>query len=206
MSDVSAKVIGVQRHRMASDGKGVTTLVGFYGCPLRCKYCLNPQCFSKDYFFPERFVDELVAEVHIDNLYFLATDGGITFGGGEPLLQSGFICEFRNACPKEWNICVETCLNVPLKNVKAVSDFISEWYIDIKDMNPEIYQSYTGKDNKLVIENLRWLSSFRGMCEKVVIRLPLIKDFNTDSDRDHSECMLREMGFSRFDRFDYKTT
>lgn len=204
MNDLSATVIGVNRHRMASDGKGVTTLVGFYGCPLRCRYCLNPQCFSKEERFPERFVDELIKEVSIDNLYFLATDGGVTFGGGEPLLQSDFICEFREKCPKEWNICVETCLNVPQKNVEAVAEFISEWYVDVKVMNSEIYKSYTGKDNNRVIENLRWIASQKDMAKKVIIRLPLIKDFNRDEDRDNSEKELRGMGFTRFDRFTYQ--
>ena len=41
-------IIGISRHRIQSDGSGIRTLVGFHGCPLRCKYCLNSQCFSKD--------------------------------------------------------------------------------------------------------------------------------------------------------------
>ena len=43
------KAIGISRLRMGSDGEGVTTLVAAYGCPLRCKYCLNPMCFQPDY-------------------------------------------------------------------------------------------------------------------------------------------------------------
>ena len=42
MSELTAPLIGINRHRLATDGKGVTTLVAFSGCPLRCKYCLNP--------------------------------------------------------------------------------------------------------------------------------------------------------------------
>lgn len=41
-------IIGINRYRIQSDGRGIRTLIGFHGCPLRCKYCLNPQCFSKD--------------------------------------------------------------------------------------------------------------------------------------------------------------
>lgn len=206
MSPSSAKVFGVNRHRMAIDGKGVTTLVGFLGCPLRCKYCINSQCYSPGNRFPDYTVDKLIDEISIDNLYFLATGGGVTFGGGEPLLQSGFIREFRDKCPEGWNICIETSLNVPQKNVEDVAEFISEWIIDIKDINPEIYERYTGKDNSQVISNLRWIASHHDIRERVTIRLPQIHDFNTPEDIIHSESLLRQMGFTKFDKFKYKFT
>ena len=78
--------IGVSRHRIGVDGIGVTTLAAFHGCPLRCRYCLNPACLgSADRLY--RYTPEsLFEKVRIDNLYFLATGGGICFGGGEPLL------------------------------------------------------------------------------------------------------------------------
>ena len=45
-------ILGVNRHRLLIDGEGVTTLVAFHGCPLHCKYCLNPQSLSDDFDFP----------------------------------------------------------------------------------------------------------------------------------------------------------
>ena len=45
---ISAKIIGVSRHRLTTDGEGVTTLVAFNGCPLRCKYCLNKHCWDPE--------------------------------------------------------------------------------------------------------------------------------------------------------------
>ena len=45
-AELSAPLIGTDRHRLSTDGRGVTTLVAFHGCPLRCRYCLNPQCFD----------------------------------------------------------------------------------------------------------------------------------------------------------------
>ena len=113
-------MIGISRHRLAIDGEGVTTLVAFHGCPLRCKYCLNPHSLSKDTQCIERSVEELIDEVRIDQLYFLATGGGVTFGGGEPLLHSAFIKAFCEQCPKEWRISIESSLNVPRKNVEDV--------------------------------------------------------------------------------------
>ena len=92
-TELTGKLIGIARHRMAVDGEGVTTLVAFHGCPLRCKYCLNPQSITNDTMCMERTVEELIDEVRIDQLYFLATGGGVTFGGGEPLLQLDFVTE-----------------------------------------------------------------------------------------------------------------
>lgn len=85
-----AQIFAVSRHRLVIDGEGVTTLVTFNGCPLRCKYCLNKTSWdaAKGRFYTP---EELYEIVKIDQLYFLATKGGVTFGGGEPLLQVDFI-------------------------------------------------------------------------------------------------------------------
>lgn len=90
-AELSAPLIGTDRHRLSTDGRGVTTLVAFHGCPLRCRYCLNPQCFDTSRTWRTVTPQQLLAEVAIDNLYFQATGGGVTFGGGEPLLRSEFI-------------------------------------------------------------------------------------------------------------------
>ena len=89
---LKAPIIGIDRHRLTTDGEGVTTLVAFHGCPLHCKYCLNPQCLSPDGVLRTITPSELYSEVEIDDLYFVATGGGICFGGGEPLLHSKIHC------------------------------------------------------------------------------------------------------------------
>ena len=80
-------------------------------------------------------------------LYFLATGGGITFGGGEPCLYSDFIKEFKTCCGEEWNITLETSLNVPFANLKNIFPVVNNYIVDIKDINNEIYKKYTGKIN-----------------------------------------------------------
>ena len=203
-SELIGRLIGISRHRLAIDGEGVTTLVAFHGCPLRCKYCLNPQSLSKDTQCIERSVEELIDEVRIDQLYFLATGGGITFGGGEPLLNSAYIKEFCQQCPKEWRISIESSLNVPRKNVEDVLPFVKEWIIDIKDMNPEIYKTYSGISNERVIENLKWIASEHpDLLASISIRLPHIPDYNTDDDRNKSQALLETLGYTNFDRFEY---
>ena len=88
---LKAPIIGIERHRIGRDGDGVTTLVAFHGCPLKCRYCLNPQCHDGNRQWKEITPQQLLETVAIDNLYFLATGGGITFGGGEPAMRSEFI-------------------------------------------------------------------------------------------------------------------
>ncbi len=202
--ELIGRMIGISRHRLAIDGEGVTTLVAFHGCPLCCKYCLNPQSLSKDTLCIERSVEELIDEVRIDQLYFLATGGGITFGGGEPLLNSAYIKEFCQQCPKEWRISIESSLNVPRKNVEDVLPFVKEWIIDIKDMNPEIYKAYSGISNERVIDNLKWIASEHpDLLASISIRLPHIPDYNTDDDRNKSQALLETLGYTNFDRFEY---
>ena len=201
-SEITAPLIAINRHRLTTDGEGVTTLVGFHGCPLHCEYCLNAQCLQADGVWYRLTPGELYSEVEIDDLYFVATGGGICFGGGEPLLRSDFIKAFAEIMNPEWRLTIETSLNVPLENVKAIASLVQMWYVDIKDMNPDIYKAYGCKENKQVISNLQWLAA-NGYADKVIIRLPLIPEYNTDEDRQQSQKELEEMGFTNFDKFNY---
>lgn len=197
-----APFFAVARHRLGTDGTGVTTLVGFRGCPLHCRYCLNPECASEDvhtfYLTPQ----ELYDRVKPDSLYFIATGGGVTFGGGEPLLYPDFIAEFRNICGGEWKICAETSLAVPEENVKKAAGVIDRFFVDCKDMNPEIYKSYTGKSSDTMTENLKMLVSLVSP-DRITARLPLIPGFNSESDVDASEKILLSLGITDIDRFTY---
>jgi len=197
----TASIFGISRHRLTTDGEGVTTLVAFSGCPLRCKYCLNKASWEPDkgrLYTPE----QLFEEVKIDQLYFLATKGGITFGGGEPMLQVEFIKEFRELCGNQWQIVAETCLNVPFKNLQALDPILDGYIVDIKDMNPDIYKAYTSKDNALAISNLQWLLQ-HGDSNRIMVRVPHIPDFNTDEDVERSKKRLETMGVKHIDEFNY---
>lgn len=194
--------IGVVRHRLATDGVGVTTLCAFHGCTLRCAYCLNAQCLTPKGVWKRMTPQELLEEVAIDNIYFLATEGGVTFGGGEPLLRSEFIAEFARIKPKEWKINIETALNVDSVHLRHVLPHTDSFIVDVKDTNPIIYERYTNRDSRRLMENLRILSEEYDV-DNVKIRLPLIPDYNTTEDVDRSETLLRGMGFGLFDKFEY---
>ena len=201
---MKAEIAAISRHRIAVDGDGVNTLVVFMDCPLRCRFCLNPQTLSRDLPYREMTPEELYGETKKDELYFLATGGGVTFGGGEPLLRPDFIRAFRSLCGPGWKLNAETSLNVPQENVMALMPVMDHWFIDIKDMDPEIYRSYTGRDNARVRDNLRLLAD-AGLATRCTLRIPHIPGYNGDADRDRSVKELEAMGFNSFDRFEYRT-
>lgn len=198
-----SRIIGVARHRLSTDGDGVTTLVAFHGCPLRCRYCLNPQSLGDGCRFREYSPQSLYDEVRIDELYFLATNGGVTFGGGEPCLRPDFIREFSGLCGPAWQVNLETSLNAPTANIEGLLPVVNTLIIDIKDMNSDIYRNYTGLSNDLVLDNLRLIAE-SGHQSDCIIRLPLIPNYNTDADREASRKALEALGFTRFDLFTYQ--
>ena len=195
------------RLRMATDGAGVTALVGAYGCPLQCKLCINPQTWQGRTDGKPPFTrvtpEELYDKVKIDSLYYLATGGGVTFGGGEPLLHTDFLTAFRGVIPKEWHIYAESCLHIPEENVRAAARVVDHFFVDIKDMDPTIYKAYTGQENALVKENLTLLLSLVG-AERITVRVPRIPNFNTDADVQASVAELKGMGITSLDVFSYK--
>ena len=204
VNGIQTPVVAISRHRLMTDGDGVTTLVVLHSCPLRCRWCLNPQTWRDGSTFQLMTPMQLFTHVRVDDLFFQATGGGVTFGGGEPALRSIFISQFRKVIPKQWKINIETSLNVPQEHVERLLPVIDEFVIDIKDMNPQIYKEYTGIDNRRVLENLKFIAA-AGVADKCLIRIPLIPGYNTEEDRERSMQQLRQMGFTRFDKFEYKT-
>ena len=80
---------------------------------------------------------------------------------------------------------------------------VDHFFIDIKDMDPSIYKTYTGQDNALVKSNLALLLSLVG-AERITVRVPHIPGFNTDADVEASTAELKAMGVTLFDVFTYK--
>ncbi len=203
-SNITMPVASINRHRMKTDGVGVTSLVASFGCPLTCKFCINKRTWDPDFLpkckkmTPQQLYDYL----KIDDLYFVATGGGVTFGGGESLLHADFIKEFREVCGDKWRITAETSLNIPEKSLRMVLPVIDDYIVDIKDMNPEIYKAYTGRSNERVLANLELL--LKEKCpESIHIRVPKIPEHNSKEDLEHSVRILQEMGFTNIEVFSY---
>ena len=194
-------LITISRLRIGLDGVGVTSLIAGAGCPLRCRWCLNKKLLQEA---PSKPVtaEQMIDMVKIDDLYYRATGGGITFGGGESLLHADFILRFRELCPAEWNISAETSLAVPEKNVRTALKAVNDFIVDCKDLDPVTYRNYTGGDPELMRENLQILLDEAGP-ERVLVRVPLIPEYNTQADQQHSAGLLKQMGFTRLDLFPY---
>ena len=200
-----ATVAAYDRIRIQSDGDGVRTLVCFYGCPLRCKYCINPQTWDGTRAPKLYTVKGLLSEVEIDSLYFQATNGGITFGGGEPLLQADFIESFIRQAPKGWNFWVETSLAAPFENIAKIAPLIAKFVVDIKSLDEEIYEKYTGRSLSLAKENLKSLISLVG-AKKIWVRVPYIPEFTTREQQNQTVAKLKKLGVKHIEKFDYTTS
>jgi len=196
-----AEIMGINRHRMGTDGKGISTLITFYGCPLNCKYCLNPQCKSES--TPCTYIEpnDLVNLLMVDDIYFKSTGGGIVFGGGEPLLNAEYIKEVCDLVPLQWKIRIETSLNVKWDKIELLLPYIDQWIIDIKDSNTEIYKNYTGADNLKVYDNVLRLNHKTGK-ENLLIRIPKIPNYNTEKNIQESVKLYSNLG--NIDIFNYK--
>ena len=199
--EVLFPLLNISRHRMGIDGRGVTTLVAGASCPLHCQWCINRDILKRNEYEPVS-ANDLYERVRGDDLYYRATGGGITFGGGESLLQAAFFAPFRDICGDAWRLCAETSLAVPRQLVELAEKTIDEFIVDCKDMDPEIYHAYTGGDQALMEDNLRFLLEKAGP-ERVVVRVPLIPDFNTEEAQQRSAVRLKELGVTRLDLFSY---
>lgn len=125
------------------DGPGIRTVIFFNGCKLRCKYCHNPEMWTKK--DNNYTVDEVVHKVLRSKPYF-KNNGGVTFSGGEPLLHSDFIIEVSKKLKKEnINICLDTA-GVGNGNYDELLKYIDIVLLDIKHTEKDTYKEITGKE------------------------------------------------------------
>lgn len=203
MTISKADICAIGRHRFDVDGTGIRSLVVFAGCPLRCKYCINPYSWDGSKKAVTYTPEMLLKKVSVDSIYFQATNGGITFGGGEPLLNAQFISDFIQIAPRTWNYTMETSLAVPFENIEGLADRINEFVVDVKSMDEAIYHSYTGGNLTFVKSNLQRLLHLIGS-QRIIVRLPIIPGYADELLQESSAKQLLAMGVTRIDMFTYK--
>lgn len=192
-------LLALARHRLFVDGRGVTTLIAGAGCPLSCAYCINRELLERR---PKPVTPEaLIEKVRIDDLYFRATGGGLTFGGGEALLHMAFYEALRPLC-SNWKLTAETSLNVPRESAVRAASVFDAFIIDIKSLDPDIYLRYTGAEIGETLGNLEYLIEAVG-AQRLTVRVPLIPGFNDESDREKTRETLEKMGVSDIEMFEY---
>lgn len=205
---MTGTIFDIQRFSV-HDGPGIRTTVFMKGCPLRCKWCHNPEGLSRSIqlqYFEEACiqcgrcggsrkledaqrcpsealkicgrqveVDELVKEILKDRVFYGNT-GGVTFSGGECLLQPEFVSAALVAAKAEGLHCsVDTSGFVPWSAFEMTLDVCDLYLYDIKCMDAERHKLFTGVDNRLILENIRRLSRFG---KEIWVRVPVIPGFN----------------------------
>jgi len=158
----------------ALDGEGLRCAVFLVGCPLRCAYCHNPDTWEGA--GKETEAPDLVRKISRYKPYF-GDNGGVTFSGGEPLLQAEFIKECA-ALLKEQHIgyVIDTSGAVKLNDTaREVLKGAQEVILDLKFWDSESYIKYTGRDIKNTLETLEFLEE-NGI--KTRIRTVIVPEIN----------------------------
>lgn len=188
------------------DGPGKRDFILLNNCTLDCKYCINKLYLEKA---KSKLVSpkELISLLEKDYEMFKKYKSGISFGGGESLLQYKQLIEFDKLFPKEFTILIETSINIKPENFKFFLNNVNLnrflFLIDIKDLNNEIYKSYTSLSNEYVIENLNILKEYN-LQEKCQIRVPIIKKYNKLKDRRKTIKYLKSLNFNNIELLKYR--
>ena len=188
------------RHRINTDGNGITSLVALPNCPLSCKYCLNAKALNE--YIPYQYSEqELLDNLLQDACYMIATDGGVCFGGGEPLLQYKSIVEFSKIKPEWMKINVETSLQISKEAIIELIPYIDYWIIDIKTLDSDIYKNYTEGNIDQMLENLNLLA--KEVPHKCKIRVPIIPNYKDNDIANKEAEQIKNLGFNNIEVFNY---
>ena len=201
-----AKVNIIVRLRINSDGDGVRTVIFLQDCPLSCVWCCNPETRFGDG-YKEVNPEQLYELISRDQIYFDATGGGITFSGGEPLLQSDFIVEFLNTYDtygRLFNCNIETSLFASFETVEKLIPYINDWYVDFKAFDEKLHIAYTGVSNNLIKENIARLSQAVDK-RKIIITYPIITGLNDSRDNvDNMIAFMKQHGLYKIELHPYR--
>ncbi len=165
------------------DGPGIRFVVFMQGCPLRCKYCHNPDSWLVTD-GEERSVSNLTQEIIRYKSYY-GEKGGVTVSGGEPLLQIDFVTELLKSVKSYGiNTAVDTSgFMFDLSNEESVKKheeldkYVDLYLLDIKHIDGVKHKVLTGVDNKNTLEFAKWLSA-RG--KRIWIRHVLVPGYTDD--------------------------
>ena len=179
------------KHYAIHDGPGIRTTVFLKGCPMKCWWCHNPE---SQLMMPEPVekvrkiddvsitkteisgqwmeVDEVMEIIKKDSVYYEESGGGVTFSGGEPLMQFDFVYQMLERC-KEMGIhtAVDTCGIASKKEFEKILDRVDLFLYDLKLMDENESKLFTGVGSEKTIENLRFIAQ-KG--KEIYLRFPLI--------------------------------
>ena len=213
--DLRASIFDIERNSFV-DGPGIRTAVFFKGCNMKCQWCHNPEglepqpqiMFYKDKCIgcgkceiscpvdarricgKEYSVSEVADIILQDKIFYETSGGGVTFSGGECMLQIDCLYAILKKC-KEYGIhtAVDTAGNVPFNYFEKILPLVDLFLYDVKSMDDEVHKRYVGTSNKRILNNLRKLLVIG---KNIWIRVPLIANVN-----DSKENMKKLLEFVR---------
>ncbi|NLN15112.1 MAG: pyruvate formate lyase-activating protein [Tissierellia bacterium] len=158
------------------DGPGIRTVFFLQGCPLRCSYCHNPDSqnmFSKQQITPE----EVLKTALRYKTYYNRSGGGVTFSGGEPLLQGEFLVEALKLLKEAGiNTAIDTSGFGDERYFKDILELVDVVILDIKHYSDEGYKSITGRSKHRFKKFLSYLEDFHGTIWLRHVMVPSITD------------------------------
>ncbi|MDP4276916.1 MAG: glycyl-radical enzyme activating protein [Bacteroidota bacterium] len=193
------------------DGPGIRVTVFLKGCPLHCTWCHNPEGICPDMVKVPKTVRmgdktftetetvgqlyetaELMEELKKEQIFMEESGGGVTFSGGEPLMQADFLLEMLKICKAAgMHTAVDTTGLASWKTLKEVAAFTDLFLYDLKIVDEAYHRKYTGVSNKLILENLKRLLA-EGY--QLRVRLPLIPDMTyTEQNMANTLKLLEEL-------------
>ncbi|UQZ88970.1 glycyl-radical enzyme activating protein [Deltaproteobacteria bacterium Smac51] len=180
MAAAEGVIFQVQRWSI-HDGEGIRSTVFLKGCPLRCAWCANPESWSPkiEHGFGQLVtVEELMRRLRRDEVFYRESGGGVTFSGGEPLMQADFLLAAVQACAASgYHTAIETSLMADWEKAWPILGLIDEIFIDLKHMDHGLHCELTGVSNKKILENAQKLLAVHN---NVTVRVPLVEGLNDD--------------------------
>ena len=149
------------------DGPGIRSVIFLAGCPNRCIYCHNPECFiNSEYKF---FSFDELSLIYDKYKVYYKNNGGLTFSGGEPLLQAQEINEFYSI--NSINYCLETSGSIYSKETEVALKNSSFVYLDLKFASNDLYKKYVGDTFDNTLKTLKYLeeNNIKHVIRQVVV-------------------------------------
>lgn len=172
----------------------------------KCNLCgrCTDFCFNnaREYVGKDVTVEELLKEIRKDEVFYEQSGGGVTFSGGEPLVQADFLNEILKVCKeKRIHTAVDTSGYSSWENIEKIADKVDLFLYDLKFMDNEKHKKYIEVSNENILENLKNLSS---LGKNIFVRMPIVAGISDDDEHIHKAIeFLRNLNITQVNLLPY---